>query len=135
VVEVLDITNTDDYTSFTGHYDEYRVVGGTITLCCKLDKASTSDVGITAISYDNDDITAPSSIVDVFKYANCDTFNIGMPKYVYTFMVPPDNNNWIDVTSASTQAGGIKISATGLAVSTAYLGYVLEILVEFRGRR
>jgi hypothetical protein len=135
VVEVRDITNTDDYTSFTGHYDEYRIIGGTITLCCKLDKASTSDIGIAAIAFDNDDNTAPSSIVDVFKYASSDTFNIGSPKYVYTFTVPADNNNWIDVTAASTQVGGIKISSTGLAVSTTYLGYVLELLVEFRGRR
>lgn len=136
VFETNDITNTDDYSGFTGHYDEYRVLGGILRVHSALGPGSTSACSIYVLAYDHDDNTALGNIANGIVYGTSKTFDVGRdPTITYHFTTPKSMLIWRDASAAASQTGGIKSYADGLANSTIYARYELELLVEFRGRR
>jgi len=136
VFETNDITNTDDYSDFTDHYDEFRVLGGTHTFTSSLGPGHTNACALFAMAYDHDDSTAPSSVAELSKFSTFKCYNIGRtPKFTYSFHTPPDMLLWQDCASPSALTGGVKVYCSGLANSTTYANSELQLLVEFRGRR
>jgi len=136
-IGVANLTSYTDYSDFTGHYDEYRVIGGRLKLYSVLGPGHTNPCSLFAIAFDNDasSSTVPTSTNSVIRYATSRVSNIGRDaKFYFTFETPSNMRLWFDCASPTDQ-GAILYYATSLSNTTTYVKYELETIVEFRGRR
>ena len=132
----------NDFTDFSGTYDEFRVIGTTIHLVSQIPNTTVSANNIAAIAFDNDSSAAPTSFTNVRQYNNSFVFSAVMTHdhgqaRMYTWWRPTAGSettiNWVDVNA--TSAGSIQLYVDTLTASTTYFSYAVELYVEFRGRR
>jgi hypothetical protein len=130
------LSDFNDYSNFTDHFDEYRIIGGRCTFYSALGPGHTYGCSLMPIAYDHDSASfTPSSADQLVKYGTSAQMNMGRDaKFTYLFEVPRQLNLWHDCASPAT-TGCIAYYAANLANSTVYSKWDLEILVEFRGRR
>jgi hypothetical protein len=130
------LTDFNDYSNFTGSFDEYRIVGGRCTIYSALGPGHTYGCSLMPLAYDHDTASfTPTSTDQLVKYGTSSQMNMGRDsKFTYLFETPKQLNLWRDCASPST-TGCIGYYAANLTNSTVYAKFDMEILVEFRGRR
>jgi hypothetical protein len=133
------LTNTD-WADFSSTYDEFRVMGASITVTSAQPNGNISNAFI-AVAFDNDSAANPGSFSQVRQYSTSHVFpavtTVKPTKYTWWRPTRGEETTitWADVANPSTSLGAIVIYASNLTVSTNYIAYTIDLYCEFRGRR
>ena len=146
-VIATDPSNSSEWSSAAALYDEFRVIGTRIKLVSKQQYSVTAATDLVVVCYDNDDVTALTSVNQGLEYANSHVFNAVFTHnaptredqdcaLIYTYLQPTSGIpiSWDDVSNPTTLKGAVKFYSANLTNSIAYLVYSQEYFVEFRGR-
>jgi hypothetical protein len=135
--------SASEFASYQTLYDEYRVVGGVVTLFTVAPfstSGSSPTNGLIAVSYDFNDGNVPSAVSDVLSQGNRSLFQaLSMDRrpYRYNFRTPTSGQNtsisWTP-TASPVPTGSVKFAASGLTASRDYVELIFDIYVQFRGR-
>ena len=137
------VSNTD-WGDVSGTYDEFRVLGARLRITSLVPNATATADGLVVVCFDNDSSSALTTFTQGQQYNTARIFpalfqSMSGKMLTYVWYRPTSGREsaipWIDVASSSNSPGGILFYATGLANSTAYLAYTVDLLCEFRGRR
>lgn len=139
----FNVASFTDWTNLSGLYDEARFVGGKVTMFTALSPANGDNQGPIFVVYDNDDSAALTSTGAAQAYVKKKVFQSGWTTpapITFTFKAYATGGNsslpWFDPTLSTTLTpGSIKFYAVGLSNTTTYLTILLDVYVQFRGRR
>jgi len=146
-VFTMDPSNSTEWASASALYDEFRVVGSRVKIISTQQYSVTKATDMVVICYDNDDVTALTSVAQGYEFSNSHVFNAVFTHncpmkedqdcaLVYSFLRPTSGHaiDWVDVSNPTNLLGSIKTYVTNLTVSTSYWVVAQEWFVEFRGR-
>lgn len=134
-------SSADKWSQYASIYDQFRVVGGRLSLASIAPNSSTVLNSIAIFAFDNDSTGTPTAYSDVTAYSEMRRMPVcwtsGSIKQV-NFARPRVNGEmqqvntmWLDEQTPSGSLGALKFYADGLTASTNYWHYILEYLVEF----
>lgn len=146
-VFTMDPSNATEWGSIANLYDEFRVVGTRLKFISAQQYSITKTTDMVVICYDNDDVTALTSVAQGYEFSNAHVFNAIWTHYApsredqdcaltYTYLRPTSGHpiDWVDVSNPTNLLGSVKTYVTNLTVSTPYWVVAQEWFVEFRGR-
>lgn len=130
-----------DWADFSSTYDEFRVLGCSIHFTCVAPNSALANAFL-AIAFDNDNAANPGSLSAVRQYSTHRLLPLiwSTDKVItHTWWRPTRGTEttipWCDIGNSSTSLGSIKLFTSGVAASTTYLNYAIDLYCEFRGRR
>jgi hypothetical protein len=124
-------------------YDEFRVMGAKIVLFCSQQNSLTVTSALTIVVYDNDDAgTALTGLNQALDYRVKTTFasvwdNDRRPSLTatsYNIADPGTGTPWFTTNTPNQYPKSFKFYGNGLAASTQYFDYYVELVVQFRGQ-
>jgi len=130
---VMDPSSSGEWSSWATLFDEFRVLSAVFRVVPVLGSATK---GLLAVAFDNDDVTAPTTIDEILSYQNHKL--VPLYKGLSYKAVRPNVTSsayWTDVASPSTQPGSVKMVIAVGDASTGSSYYSMQQTVEFRGRR
>jgi hypothetical protein len=140
----VDASGSSEFSSFSSLYDQYRVVAGHLSFCYTeplITSGSSKENGLLYIAYDWTDTTVPTTSSDVFDTGTrvvYKSITFGDRTMHYNFVYPTSGYSTSIVwspTSTPTAYGSLKFAATSLTPSVTYLDCLLDLYVQFRGRK
>ena len=146
-VLTTDPSNSSEWASAAALYDEFRIIGTCVKLVSKQQYSVTAATDMIVVAYDDDDVTALTSVNQGLEYSNSHVFNAVFThnaptgdnqdcalKYTYLRPTSGDPIHWEDVSNPTTLKGAVKFYGANLTNSINYMVYSQEYFVEFRGR-
>lgn len=143
----MDPSGAGEWGTYGAIWDEFRVLGIRITLVSAQQYSVTAVNKLGGVAYDNDSVTALTSVANVLEYSTSHTLpaifghkscreNQTMCQQ-YSWLRPTAGAPipWIDVATPAGSTGGVLFYFAGLTVSTLYFDINVEYFVQFRGRR
>jgi NAD(P)-dependent dehydrogenase (short-subunit alcohol dehydrogenase family) len=133
--------NASAYTNWTqmsGIYDEFRCVGGRMTVTCAVPN-STNLCTTAVIAFDNNDVSSNlSSVTNGLDYSQSLNFpavwdNERKVQLVAVVSPTANNGNWYATTNSIPYPAGFKVYCSGLTASQVYWNVTTEYIMEFRG--
>jgi len=138
----FDPSTCPDWSSCSGLYDEFRVVGARLRLVPRTQNTVTLASNPLFVCFDNDDSSVITSYAQAAEYQNTHFIPVLWNNYhtaTFNFARPSSGGEttllWQDVVTPSGSMGAIKLYADTLTASTNYFAYMIEYAVEFRGIR
>lgn len=137
-----------EWTSMANLYDDFRVKGIRVRLSSKQQYSVTAQTDMVVICYDNQNLTALTSLNDGLQYSTSKVFNA-----VWTHSTTGENRDscltfswarptagkntaisWTPTSSPGSDLGAVKFYSVNLTASTTYMVAAVEYFIEFRGR-
>ncbi len=134
--------NPSSYTAWSTLaplYDEFRVVGARINLFAHQVNTVTNGSSTVVVCYDNDDdSTNLTSLGNGMDYRVNTRFgavwDTGLPRKLTAFVsAVAKDGNWATCATPNAFPHSFKVYADSLSVSTSYLDWTIELIVQFRG--
>lgn len=130
-----------DWADFSSTYDEFRVLGVRMRFTCVAPNSTLANAFL-AVAFDNDNAANPGSFSAVRQYSTHRLMPLvwSTDKVITMTWWRPTRGEettipWCDIGNSASSLGSIKLFTTGVAASTTYLNYAIDLFVEFRGRR
>lgn len=140
-VITFDISAYTDYSFLAGLWDEFRLIRGRVSYFSDQTATSTNANGVIIVCYDNDDSSNLTTLAQAMAYTKSKRFNTlqeGGTPVVFDFNRPRAGANtavlWQDTTS-TVYPGGLKHYSTGLTGVSLYFTFIVDLIIELRGRR
>lgn len=131
-----------DWTSCSGLYDQFRVVGARLKMVPRTQNTVTLASNALFVVFDNDDSAVMTSYAEAAEYQNSHFVPVlynNSHTYSFTFARPSSGSetslDWHDVATPTASVGAIKLYADTLSLTTNYFAYLIEYAIEFRGIR
>jgi len=134
--------NASAYTNWTqlsGIYDEYRCIGGRMTITCAIPNSTSALCTTAVVAFDNNDVSSNlSSVTNGLDYVQSMKFPAlwdNDREYSLTAVVSPTalNGNWGPTTNSIYYPAGFKVYCANLTASQVYWNVSTEYIYEFRG--
>jgi L-rhamnose isomerase len=141
IIQGVFSNNANGYTNWTqmsGIYDEFRCVGGRVTLSCAIPN-STNLCTTAVVAFDNNDVSANlSSVTNGLDYSQSVSFpaiwdNDKLVVLVAVVAPLANNGNWYATTNSIPYPAGFKFYCANLTASQVYWNVCTEYIMEFRG--
>jgi len=132
-----------DWTSLTGLYDEWRLVGGEYKLFCQIPNSTVSSIISQPLVtvFDNDDnssaLTGFTNGLNYPQQMTCSTVwdNSYVPTFRFNKLATGNTSGgqqFFSTGSATAYPCSVKMYSAGLSGSVTYLTYFMRLLVQFR---
>jgi hypothetical protein len=135
----LNPTSYSGWSSLAPIYDEFRVVGARIRFFSHQANSATNATSTAVVVFDNDDnSTNLTALNDGLDYRVNHMFgavwDTGLGKQLTAYRTPiAADGNWLSTGNASALPCSFKVWCGNLSVSTNYLDWTIELVVQFRG--
>jgi hypothetical protein len=142
IIQGVFSNNAAGYTNWTqmsGIYDEFRCIGGRMTLTCAIPNSTSALCTTAVVAFDNNDVSANlSSVTNGLDYVQCIKFPSvwdNDKEVSLTAVVSPtaNNGNWAATTNSIPYPAGFKVYCANLTASQVYWNVSTEYIYEFRG--
>jgi len=139
----LDPSGCSEWGSYSGLYDEFRVVAIRVSLLPVQQGSVTAINNLIGMVFDNDNSSALTSTNQALEYDTAVKLSSvwyankpSLPEYSWARPNAGRNTaiTWCDVAVPAGSVGSVKFYGDSLTASLAYIDAIAEYFVEFRGR-
>jgi hypothetical protein len=131
-----------DFSALGALWDEWRLLGAEIKFFCAQQNSLTVQSQPIVVVYDNDDAsTALTTLTSALDYRLKKQFatiwdNQSFPTLratAYSTADPSAGRSWLTTGNTTGFICSFKVFSTGNSVSTVYLSYTVQAVLQFRG--